>query len=78
MLTEFNERRFRVIASESPVETVVCLYLCRDRCETLARVLAPRSLVVVGGRKGWWPTKEKRLALRLSHAGHEVIFEEMG
>src|ERR1700733_7525772 len=28
---EFSERRFRVIASESPVETTVRIYLCRDR-----------------------------------------------
>ena len=28
---EFSERRFRVIASESPVETTVQIYLCRDR-----------------------------------------------
>ncbi len=30
-LVDWNERRFRVIASESPVETMVHLYLCRDR-----------------------------------------------
>ena len=31
VLVEFNEKRFRVIASESPVETSVHIYLCRDR-----------------------------------------------
>ena len=35
VLVEFNENRFRVIASESPVETSVQIYLCRDRLETL-------------------------------------------
>src|SRR5262245_29709242 len=39
VLLDWNERRFRVIAGESPVETVVRLYLCRDACETLKRVL---------------------------------------
>src|SRR6202790_5922024 len=51
VLVEFNENRFRVMASESPVETSVQIFLCRDRFETLAAVLKPRSIVVLGGRK---------------------------
>jgi len=77
VLIDWNERRFSVIASESQVKTDVMLYLCRDRSETLARVLAPRSLVVVGGRRRWWPTAETRLAWKLRRAGHQVIFAEM-
>ncbi len=77
VLLDWNEKRFRVIASESPVETTVLIYLCRDRLETLTAVLSPRSLVVVGGRKRSWPTAEKRLARKLRRAGHEVIFTEM-
>jgi hypothetical protein len=77
VLLDFNERRFRVIAAESPVDTTVRLYLCRDQMETLAAVLEPHSLIVVGGRKRWWPTEEKRLARKLRRAGHEVILEEM-
>jgi len=73
----FNERRFRVIAGQSRVETTVAVYLCRDRMETLEAVLHPHSLIVVGGRKSWWPTSEKRLAAGLRRAGHEVIFSEM-
>jgi hypothetical protein len=76
VLLDWNERRFRVIASECPVETKVMLYLCRDRVETLMRVLTARSLIVIGGRKRWWPTAETRLARELRHAGHEVIFTE--
>jgi hypothetical protein len=72
---DWNERRFRVLASESPVETMIHLYLCRDRFETLTSVLKPRSLVVIGGRqRWWWPTPEKTLARTLRRAGHEVIF----
>ena len=43
VLMDWNESRFRVIASESPVETKVALYLCRDRVETLTAVLNPHS-----------------------------------
>ena len=77
VLIEFSERRFQQIAEESPVETTVRIYLCRHRTETLRSVLAPGSLVVIGGRKRWWPTREKTLARQLRRAGHEVVFTEM-
>ena len=79
VLLEFNENRFRVMASESPVETSVQIYLCRDRLETLTSVLKPGALVVLGGRKPrwpWWPTKDERLAGHLRRAGYEVLFKE--
>jgi len=76
VLVEFNEHRFRVMASESPVETSVQIYLCRDRFETLATALKPGSIVVVGGRKRWLPTKEETLARQLRRAGYEVLFKE--
>jgi hypothetical protein len=76
VLVEFNEHRFRVLASESPVETSVQVYLCRDRLEMLLRTLSPNSLVVIGGRKKWWPTNEKLTARRLRKAGHKVLFIE--
>jgi hypothetical protein len=77
VLVDFNEKRFRVIASKSPVETSVHIYLCRDPFETLAKVLNPGSLVVLGGRKRWWPTREKSLANKLRRIGHQVVFKEM-
>lgn len=77
VLLDFNERRFRVIAEASPVETSVRLYLCRDRMETVEAALSPRSLVVLGLRKSWWPVGEKRLARRLRRAGHEVILARL-
>ena len=76
VLLDWNERHFRVLASEGSVETRVLLFLCRDRWETLKAVLKPRSLVVLGGRKRWWPTAEQHLARKLHRAGHEVVFTE--
>jgi hypothetical protein len=73
VLHDWNERRFRVLAAESLVATTVRFYLCRDRDETLARVLKPHSLVVIGAKRRWWPTSESRLARRLRKLGHEVI-----
>ena len=77
VLVEFNENRFRVMASKSPVETSVQIYLCRDQFETLASVLKPGSIVVLGGKKRWWPTKDELLARQLRRAGYEVLFKEM-
>jgi len=34
------------------------------------------SIVILGGRKRWWPTKEERLARQLRRAGYEVLFKE--
>ena len=75
VLLDWNERRFRVIANQSPVETMVRLYLCRDRHELVMSALKPQSLVVIGGRTRWWrATAEERLARTLRRAGHEVVF----
>jgi len=76
VLVEFNENRFRQIAAQSPVETTVEIYLCRDPVATLMEVLTPSSLIVIGGRRRWWPTRERSLVRRLRKAGHEVIFKE--
>ncbi len=76
VLLDFSESQVRAIAEESPVETTVLLYLCRDAQVTLPMVLKPRSLVVIGGRKRWWPNPERSLARRLRRAGHDVIFTE--
>ena len=76
VLLEFNENRFRVMATKSPVETSVHIYLCRDRFQTLTSVLNAGSIVVLGGRKSWWPTKDESLARQLRRAGYEVLFKE--
>ena len=76
VLVDFNERRLRVIASQCRVETRVSIYLCHDPLETLQSVLKPHSLVVVGSRRRWWPTREKRLAAKLRRFGHQVVVTE--
>jgi hypothetical protein len=73
---DWNEERFRAIAAEIPVPIAVRIYLCRDRIDTLHGILCPRSLVVIGSHKRWWPTAERRLARNLRRAGHAVIVTE--
>ena len=74
---EWNEDRFEEIARQSPVETTVTIYLCRDRLQMLKSVLRSASIVVVGCRKSRWRTSEVRLASKLRNLGHEVILTEM-
>lgn len=78
VLVEFSENRFRAIASQSPLETSVPIYLCRDKARTLTSVLGAASIVVMGGRRRWWwPTCDEMLARELRRAGHDVIFKEL-
>ena len=55
-------------------EATAHLYFCRDREEALLQVLEPNALVVIAGKKRWWPTDTSRLAKALRSEGHRVIF----
>jgi hypothetical protein len=74
---QFSERRLLNLARQGAQGSVVIsvqVYLCRDRRLCLLEALKPQSLVIVGGRTRWWPTKETKLAKMLQFAGHHVIF----
>jgi hypothetical protein len=70
---QFAEQQLVTLAGEQPVETNIQMYLCRDLTDTIRRVLKPDSLVVIGGRKRWWPSLEQKLARILRRDGHHVI-----
>jgi hypothetical protein len=76
VVLEFTQKRLGEVASHTPVETTIRHYLCRDRLVTLSAVLKPGSIVVIGARKKWLPTREKILARRLRRFGHDVILTE--
>ena len=73
----FTERLLSDLVSRLELdafEPIVHLYLCRNQADTLLQVLSPNSLVVIGGRKHWWPTAERRMARALRSKGHRVVF----
>ena len=76
VLIEFSEKRLRAIASQSPVETTVKIYWCRDSLGTLNQILRRDSVVIIGAKKRWWPGPEKRLARHLRRSGHQVLLTE--
>lgn len=71
---EFTAQRYGTLAAGQGIETRVHVYLCRDSRQALLGALKPNSLVVIGGRKRWWPTREQALARILRSHGHQVIF----
>jgi hypothetical protein len=73
----FTQQRLYDFASQGlqgPLDTTVRLYYCRKIMQGLLQALKPKSLVVIGGRKKLWPTKESRLAKILRARGYQVIF----
>lgn len=70
----WNQKRLMIMARQSGVDRV-CVYLCRDRLQTVESVLGSGSIVVVGCRK-WWLAPERRLARKLGQHGFEVLLTE--
>jgi hypothetical protein len=73
---DFLEEQIRALARECPTEFTSRIYLCREPRWTLRELFPPHSVIVIAGKKRWWPTKEQRWASWLRRAGHEVIFVE--
>ena len=68
---DFTQHQLESIAVE---DTAVEIYLCRDRCETLRRVLPRDSVVIVGAPcRRWWPSWEARLTRLLRRQGQRVL-----
>jgi len=74
---EFLEGQIRNLACDTRLEVAAHIYLCRHKRRTLEILLRPHSLIVVGGRKRWWPTSAQELGRNLEKAGHHVIFAEL-
>ena len=73
----FLQTALRNLVSQLEKQTfdpAVNLCFCRDRVRALLQVLKPNSLVVIAGRKRWWPTAETRMANALRAKGHQVVF----
>ena len=74
----FNRKRLLAVAAHSPVEISVHLCVCRCRCAALLSLLRPGSMLLIGGRKTWWPTWERKLAKELRRDGLDVVLLEVG
>ena len=78
--SDFLQRQLYGLVSEARIEferISVHLWPCRDRFVALRKILRPRSLVVIGGKKRWW-SREKALERFLCQMGHQVVFIDPG
>jgi len=73
---EFLEGQVRDAAAKTHLEVAAQIYLCRDRKTTLGLLLPPNSLIVMGGKRRWWPTPEQKISKALQDLGHQVLFAE--
>lgn len=77
---EFLQRKLYGLVWEAGIEAeevTIQIWLCRDENESLRKILRPRSLVVLGGRKRWWSRREKTLERFLMGLGHQVVFVDL-
>jgi hypothetical protein len=70
---EFVLKRFEQMADASQEKTLVSAWLCRNPMEAFKRILNRDCPVVIGVRKGWMPSRDKRLARKLRRAGYDVV-----
>ncbi len=71
---EFLEKSFSNMTSAAGVDACIDIRLCRDARAVVERELGPHCVVVIGGRRRWWPTAATRLARQLERLGHQVVF----
>jgi hypothetical protein len=73
--TSFPVRRYGDLVRALDGEARVRVCLCRRVDDVVLRLLPAGSAVVLGGAAGvWLASPEERLARRLTHSGHHVIF----
>lgn len=71
-----EQRLFNLVceAASPQLDTDIHVFLCRQKQKALLNVLRPKSLVVIGHKRTWWPTKAARMARTLERAGHRVVY----
>ena len=75
--TEFVQARHKALIAEADLggeDVDIQIWICRNPREALAQILAPGSLVVLGGKGRWYLSQEQRLGRFLARLGHHVIF----
>jgi hypothetical protein len=56
------------------IDARVRVYLCRDEMSTISFAFREHSMIVIGGRRSWLPTRAERWRHALEGAGHFVVF----
>ena len=72
--TSVEEREREQVIATAGVPVEVQVYVCGHPSNATRAALRPRSLVILGGRRSWWPTPLERLRRMLESQGHAVLF----
>jgi hypothetical protein len=72
----FLDDQMRAFESNFPAGMSLRVILCRHSLRTLRQILPAHALIVLGGKKCWWPTGESSVARMLRRDGHKVVFAE--
>lgn len=70
-------RRIQELTSTVTVEVGAYIYLCRAPEITIAEVLSPRAIVVLGASSRWPFHKSRRMERSLRRAGHDVVLANL-
>ena len=65
---------FRARLHAEGLDLHVRVHLCRDGHRAVPSAFGPHSLIVIAGRRRWWPTASERWRRTLEAAGHFVVF----
>jgi len=73
--TRWPAERYRALLRDLHGDGQVRVCLCRNANDVIGGMLPPHATIVIGGPTGSWLTsREERLAHRLVHQGHHVVF----
>jgi hypothetical protein len=74
--TKFLKRRLQAMARKCcpGVESQIRICLCTDQWQSMRTVFTPESVVLAGGRKRWWGSREQRTVTLLRSHGCRVLF----
>ena len=75
-LSPIESEEFTTRLLEEGISARARVYLCRDEAKTIPYAFKPHSIVVIGGRHSWLPTRIERWRHALEDAGHFVVLVE--
>ena len=69
----FCEGLLRAVKRDFPEGVALRIRLCRGPLQVLRHIHPSDALIVIGGKRHWWPTRESCLARALRKSGYEVV-----
>ncbi len=75
---EWLHSHFRDLVSAAGIDASIHLCLCRNKFDAARQFFRAPGVVFLSGRKGWWPSRERRFIRLLEKLGQEVVLVPNG